>query len=262
MNIVSIIIARGGSRRLPRKNVLPFCGKSLVEWSIIQSCCSHTLGPKNTYLSTDDDEIVAIGEKHKINIIRRPDWDNPDDVSGTFAISHAMQEIRKKREIDTVIMVLPTSPLRLPDDFDRSIARYKELREFYPDCNAVHWTIPQEEMHIQKYLDSNRLMIWLLNKQWWFGLPCEAGTTLDVDDYIEYAKTENMASDVDFLNSNTWMEPGTVGRPVYYIQGKWFQQFEVDDKDSFELCEIMMERYILKGRGAAVYEEYANGVIS
>ena len=48
------------------------------------------------------------------------------------------------------------------------------------------------------------------------------------------------------------------GQLVYdYYPLKWWQQYDIDDIDDFEQCEILMERYILKGRGAAVYEEYA-----
>ena len=84
--VTAIIVARGGSKRLLRKNVLPFCGLPLVEWSILQAVCSHHIGAENTYLTTDDDEIAAIGEKHNLNIIWRPDWENPDKLSAAFVV--------------------------------------------------------------------------------------------------------------------------------------------------------------------------------
>ena len=61
MNIIAVIIARGGSQRVPRKNTKSFCGKSLVEWSIIQARCTRCLTDADIYLSTDDDEIAEIG---------------------------------------------------------------------------------------------------------------------------------------------------------------------------------------------------------
>ena len=254
MAYIAVIIARGGSKRLLRKNVLDFCGRPLVEWSIIQACCSHHLGPENTYLSTDDDEIVEIGKKHKIHIIRRPDWENPDAISGTVPIIHAIEEIRKTRDFVAHINVLPTSPVRFPDDLDRIIMRYTELKKLYPDCKEVDWTIPQREIVVHKYMDNVRMTFWLLNKSWYFGREGIAAHIYEPDHYLD--STDNRL-DKEIDNTNAWMEPGKAGRMMYYIEGKWFQQFEIDDKDSFELCEIMMEQYILKGRGAEIYEEYA-----
>lgn len=254
MNVVCIIPARGGSKRLLRKNVLSFCGLPLVEWSILQACCSHGIGPENTYLSTDDDEIASIGEKHNIHIIRRPDWPNPDKLSAGEPIKHAIKEIRKKRKIEAIINTLPTSPIRFPKDFDRLIKRYEDLEKIYPDCKEVDWTIPQRETVVHKYMDDARMMFYLLDKNWYFGQEGIASHIYEVEHYI---KSTDIAEDKDLLEANAWMRPGKAGRLLYYIRGQWFQQFEIDDQDSFELCEIMMNRYILKGRGAKVYEEYA-----
>ena len=251
---VAIIPARGGSRRLQRKNVLPFCGLPLVKWSIIQACCSYCLGPENTYLTTDDDEIEEIGRKYGIHIIRRPDLGDPDKIAANTVIIHAIREIRKRRNFDVCIDPLPTSPIRLPDDIDRVYARYCELKPLYPDCCEVNWTIPQPEIAVHKYLDDARMSFWLWNKSYWFGLQGVHTHLYEPDHYI---KSANMYSnDIEIDESNRWMLPGGPGRCMYYIQGKWFQGFEIDNRDTFELCEILMERYVLKGRGTAAYEEY------
>ena len=55
MNIACIIPARGGSKRVPRKNVMEFCGKPLIAWSIEQAKASQYI--KDVYVSSDDDEI-------------------------------------------------------------------------------------------------------------------------------------------------------------------------------------------------------------
>jgi pseudaminic acid cytidylyltransferase len=55
---VAIIPARGGSKRLPRKNIRMFCGKPLVAWSIIQALNSYFID--DVYVSTDDQEIAEI----------------------------------------------------------------------------------------------------------------------------------------------------------------------------------------------------------
>jgi len=254
---VAIIIARGGSQRLKRKNVLPFCGHPLVEWSIMQACCSHCFTKEDIYLSTDDDEIAHIGDLHEINVIRRPVWENPNAISGNTVYRHAINTIREKRHFDVHINIMPTSPIRLPEDLDNIFLRYLELKKLYPDCREVDWTIPQREIVAHKYMDDARMIFWLFNKSWWFGMEGIAAHIYEPDYYIEISSDYSKDAEID--NTNLWMKPGKTGRVIYYMQGKWFQQFEIDDQDSFELCEIMMERYILKGRGAWIYYQYKNG---
>ena len=127
MKTVCIITARGGSKRLYRKNVKLFCGKPLVEWSIIQARASHLL--IGIWLSTDDEEIAEIGSRHGINIIRRPDWDDPDLLSVNVPIKHALEEIEKQGiDYDSVIDLLPTQVCKRPDNLDKMILRYAELK--------------------------------------------------------------------------------------------------------------------------------------
>ena len=254
---IALIIARGGSKRLPRKNVLPFCGKPLVEWSILQAICSHSIGCENTYLSTDDDEIAAIGEKHKISIIWRPDWPNPDELTGTFVIRHATKEILRTRNFNTIVNIIPTSPVRFPDDMDRIIKRYIELKKKYQDCDEVSWAIRQKETYIWKYLDDNRACIWMYNKKGYFAIEgCMAHIhNIEAHSY-QYG---NVTTDQEFDNSNDWMKPGKVGRSFYIIEAQWFQQFDIDNRDEFDLCEFLMEKHVLKGRGEKVYTEYRDG---
>jgi len=59
-NIVAIIPARGGSKGIPRKNLIDFCGKPLLAWSIIQAQMAPQI--KNVYVSSDLDEILECAE--------------------------------------------------------------------------------------------------------------------------------------------------------------------------------------------------------
>ena len=68
-NIV-IILARGGSKGIPQKNLIKFCGKPLITWSIEQA--KNAKGVSSIWLSSDDEKILAVGKKHGINIIKRP----------------------------------------------------------------------------------------------------------------------------------------------------------------------------------------------
>ena len=60
MTPICIIPARGGSKGLPRKNVLPLCGRPLLAWNVLAAV--EACGAGNVYVTTDDSEIAAVGE--------------------------------------------------------------------------------------------------------------------------------------------------------------------------------------------------------
>ena len=113
-----LILVRGGSKGIPKKNVKNFCGKPLVEWSIIQAKNSKKV--EKIFLSSDSNEILKIGKKHKINIIKRPKKYSDDKASSESALIHAInnsKEINKK----SLVFLEPTSPLRKMRDIDNLI---------------------------------------------------------------------------------------------------------------------------------------------
>ena len=123
MKIPAIIIARGGSQRVLRKNIRPFAGKSLTEWTIIQAQACEKVS--TIALSTDDDEIAEVGKKCGIEVIRRPVMDH--DVSGAVVVSMAIDQLREMGyTIKHFVSLLPTGPLRLPWDLERGIDMYFE----------------------------------------------------------------------------------------------------------------------------------------
>ena len=69
---LAIIPARGGSKRLPRKNVLDLCGKPLIAHSIQAGLKSKYIS--KVVVSSDDEEIINISKKFGANIIKRPDY--------------------------------------------------------------------------------------------------------------------------------------------------------------------------------------------
>ena len=113
-----LILARGGSKGIPKKNIKFFCGKPLVEWSIIQAKNSKRV--KKIFLSSDSNEILKVGKKHGINIIKRPKKHSGDKSTSESALLHA---IKNFSEIDKrgVVFLEPTSPLRKKRDIDKLI---------------------------------------------------------------------------------------------------------------------------------------------
>ncbi|MDH3729414.1 MAG: acylneuraminate cytidylyltransferase family protein, partial [Myxococcales bacterium] len=69
---MAIIPARGGSKRLPRKNIREIMGKPLLAWVVDALAGSAYLGAGDIYVSTDDGEIGAIAARHGASVVKRP----------------------------------------------------------------------------------------------------------------------------------------------------------------------------------------------
>ena len=118
---LAIIPARGGSKRLPRKNILDLCGKPLISWSIEAALKSKYIS--KVVVSSDDEEILNISSNFGADIIKRP-YELANDTATTFdAIKHTIDNLEK---YDYIILLQPTSPLRNEKHIDEAIELLEE----------------------------------------------------------------------------------------------------------------------------------------
>lgn len=117
-SILAIIPARGGSKRLPRKNILDLNGKPLIQWSIDAALeCKYI---DKILVTTDDDEIINYVKKNNnIEIIKRPDELASDTAKSFDAIVHAIDQLTTTYEY--IILLQPTSPLRTYQHINEAI---------------------------------------------------------------------------------------------------------------------------------------------
>jgi len=106
---VAIIPARGGSKRIPKKNIKDFYGKPLIVYSIEVALESKIFD--KVVVSTDDSKIADIAKKNGAEIVQRPD-ELADDYTGTWdVIDHAIEHLRKEgEEYDFVCTIYATAP--------------------------------------------------------------------------------------------------------------------------------------------------------
>ena len=113
---LAIIPARGGSKRLPRKNLLDLCGRPLIAWTIEAGRESEYVD--KVVVTSDDNEILEISEKFGANTIKRPN-ELASDTATTFdAIKHVIENTEK---YDYIVLLQPTSPLRNSKHIDEAI---------------------------------------------------------------------------------------------------------------------------------------------
>ena len=116
MNVIGIIPARGGSKSVFKKNIKPLNNKPLIEYTIESAIAANIIDC--LIVSTDDDEIIDVCKKFKgIEIIKRPIELSTDDSKTDSCLIHACKKIQefKKINLDLVLTLEPTSPLRKPD---------------------------------------------------------------------------------------------------------------------------------------------------
>jgi len=113
---LAIIPARGGSKRLPRKNVEDLCGKPLIAWSIEAGLKSKYID--KVVVSSDDEEILNTASKFRIDTIKRPDRLASDTATSFDVVKHVLSI---SKNYDYVVLLQPTSPLRNNIHIDKAI---------------------------------------------------------------------------------------------------------------------------------------------
>lgn len=115
-NNVAIIPARGGSKRIPRKNIRPFCGKPMIAWSIDAALSSGCFD--RVIVSTDDDEIAALASQYKAEAPFRRPAELADDYTGTVpVIAHAIEWLQARGEApEAVCCLYATAPFVQAND--------------------------------------------------------------------------------------------------------------------------------------------------
>ena len=142
MKIVSIILARGGSKGIPYKNIIDLNNKPLIYYTINASKKSKV---SETWISTDSKKISIIAESFGAKIIDRPKEYATDQSSSEQALKHFSTEI----EFDIMVFIQPTSPLIYASDINKGLDLMK--KETYDSVFSVskeHW-LPRWSLDIK-----------------------------------------------------------------------------------------------------------------
>ena len=118
MKIVSIIPARGGSKSIPRKNIVDFAGKPLMLWTIEQAKASKLTS--DIYVTSDSKEILEIADAAGVKTIIRPPELSTDIATSESALLHVLNQIEEAPEY--IVFLQATAPLRKSNDIDNSIS--------------------------------------------------------------------------------------------------------------------------------------------
>lgn len=122
----AIIPARGGSKRLLRKNILPFFDRPMIEWTIQAAIDSQKFD--YVMVSTDDQETAQISEKAgaQVPFLRTKFADDSSNVSEV--VIHCLSELKEKKglEFENVAMLMPNCPNRNANDVADAVGNYSK----------------------------------------------------------------------------------------------------------------------------------------
>lgn len=227
MNVVAIILARGGSKGIPKKNIIDFCGKPLIAWTI-DNCIKG--GANSVWVSSDSDEILEISSNYGANKIKRP-----DDIAGDFATSesawlHAIDYIEQAEEkIEWVVAPQVTSPLREASDISKAIALAKEnIHDSFFSCSVAE-----------------DLFFWQKNKD----------GNLDSVNYDWRNRKRRQDIPKQFIENGSFyiFKPQVLrntnnrfGSNIGIVEMEFWKMFEIDSFDDLKMCSALMQEFIIK----------------
>jgi len=158
-NIICLIPARGGSKRLPRKNILDLAGKPVIAYTIEAALKCGLF--KEVFVSTEDYEIEAVARKFGADVISRPDEMAGDLVRLVDLCLHTVEEFEKKGTVyDEICLLLPTTVLRQAEDIIETYRIFREGKGNFavtvtevPGEFNPYWTFTPKDGYLAEFVD-------------------------------------------------------------------------------------------------------------
>ncbi len=120
MNILGIIPAREGSKRVPQKNFKPFAGTTLTDLAIQQGLSSKYI--TSLAVSSDSDAVLQLASNYTgVTCVKRPEELSKDQSPAIDYVRHTLSELENEISFDMVVILQPSSPLRNSSDIDATI---------------------------------------------------------------------------------------------------------------------------------------------
>ena len=227
MKVVAIILARGGSKGLPNKNIMQFCGKPLLGWTI-EHCFSG--GIDDVFLSSDSDEILAVGEEFGAHPIKRPDSISNDSSTSESGWIHGL-EIAENLigPVDWVFAPQVTSPLRESIDVLHGIAMAQtDKYDSLFSCNVI------EDFFIWKVLDGSMDGV---NHDW-----RNRQRRQDIEQrYVENGSFYLFRPEILRKFSNR------LGGRIGKVEMEQWKFVQIDSQIDFRVCESVMKEFLIQG---------------
>ncbi|MDQ0156906.1 acylneuraminate cytidylyltransferase family protein [Robertmurraya andreesenii] len=220
--VLAIIPARGGSKGIPKKNLKLLKGKPLIAWTIDEAKQSQYID--KLIVSSDDDEIIKVSKEWGADVpFKRPPQLAQDDTPGIAPVLHAVEQFP---DYDYVVLLQPTSPLRIVEDIDGAIALC-EAREVNSCVSVTQSSTPPQWMY---EIDENGFMKSILPQM---NLPYQrqkAPTTYELNGAVYVATKKSL------ILKKAFLQEGTL--PYIMPQNR---SVDIDTYEDFIYCQVLLE---------------------
>ncbi|MHA6645987.1 acylneuraminate cytidylyltransferase family protein [Mesorhizobium sp. A623] len=229
MKTLAVIPARGGSKRLPGKNIKPFLGVPLIAWSI--RFARQVPRFDGLVVSTDDEAIAAVCRAEGVDVPHlRPANLATDTASTLDVVLDALErEAMAGRHYDTVALLQPTSPMREPSRWAEAFAMLET-----PACDAVVGVAPvRTHPYLTFQLDGARQLVPFHDRS---GLKLRSQ---DMPAAVFVAGNLYLIGAATLRSEQTFFPLNTFGM----LCDKPFEAVDIDDELDWLMAETIAARY-------------------
>ncbi|MFJ8089697.1 cytidylyltransferase domain-containing protein [Lysinibacillus sp. NPDC095746] len=218
--VLAIIPARGGSKGVPRKNIKELAGKPLIAWTIEEAKKSKYID--RIIVSSEDKEILQVAQKFGADVpFVRPANLAEDTTAGIEPVLHALEHFS---DYEYVVMLQPTSPLRLVEDIDGCIEQL--LQENGEFCVSV-CEVGQSPYWMYT-LDSSAKMQPLLKQQTLITRRQDLPKVYTLNGAIYLANIDLLKQTRNFITEET----------IAYVMPVE-RSYDIDTEEDFKICEYL-----------------------
>ena len=221
MNFITIIPARGGSKRFPGKNIHELCGKPLIAYSIEYAKACELVG--DIYVSTDSKEIAEVSLKYGANVMERSEELAGDFVPTVDVLKDAVVRLEKQGgNFDAVVLLQPTNPLRPKELINEAIRKMEEGKN---DCLC---TVSRSDRKLGKIIDA-KFVPW----NYTFGQRSQELEPLYYENGLLY-----------IIRKDLLLQGRILGDSMYpMVVDHVFGTVDIDTRDDLDYAEFIMQHY-------------------
>ena len=218
---ITIIPARGGSKRFPRKNIHLLKDSPLINYSIEYS--RNNMNISETYVSTDSMEIKLISKSAGAKLIDRPDDLSGDYITSAAVLRHAVEYlVEQGQEFDYVVLLQATNPLRPKNLLDEAIRVIEE-----GNYDSL-FTVSRSYMKLGKITNGN-----FLPWNYKLGMRSQDMEPLYYENGLLYITSKKLL-----------LQEVIVGQDAYpFIVDHPFAAVDIDTKEDFEYANFILNLY-------------------
>lgn len=230
-NILAIIPARGGSKRVPGKNIKYLGDKPLLAYSIEHAKQSKHIN--KVIVSTDSQEIADVALEYGAEVpFLRPAEISGDDSTDFEVFAHALKWLKENEgyEPDIVVQLRPTSPLRKVEDIDRAI----EALLSHPSADSARTVIEPQSSPYKMYMINEEGFLDNLLK--------EGGKMMNMPDQ-KLPKVYRHIGTADVVWTKTILEKGSVSGDVILAVPVEKAYSGINTQEDWDFYEFLFNKF-------------------